>query len=139
MAKISNSEINALIRKLEAEIKPTEKELEDFEKNWEPSKEEKLLLKQCKDIQEMENVLLDRRAILLRNYERFKGRLIYGNPERVLVTFKQEAKNKLFKQINTQELKDDLLLSGLSSDFNLEEWLKEAKTKYVKQYAKSKN
>ena len=26
MAKISNSEINALIRKLEAEIKPTDKE-----------------------------------------------------------------------------------------------------------------
>ena len=67
MAKISNSEINALIRKLEAEIKPTDKELEDFEKNWEPSKEEKLLLKQCKDIQEMEDALSDRRAILHRN------------------------------------------------------------------------
>ena len=132
MAKISNCEINALIRKLEAEIKPTDKELADFEKNWEPSKEEKLLLKQCKDIQEMEDALSDRRAILHRNYERIKGVHIYGNPERVLETFKREAKNKLFKQINTQELKDDLLLSGLSSDFNLEEWLKEAKTKYVK-------
>ena len=132
MAKISNAEINALIRKLEAEIKPTEKELEDFEKNWEPSKEEKLLLKQRKDIQEMEDVLSDRREILRRNYERFKGGYIYGNPERVLETFKQEAKKKLFKQINTQELKDDLLLSGLSSDFNLEEWVKEAKTKYIK-------
>lgn len=132
MAKISKSEIDALIRKLEAEIKPTEKELEDFEKNWKPSKEEELLLKQCKDIQEMEDVLSDRRDILHNNYVKFKGMHIYGNPERVLETFKQEAKNKLFKKINTQELKDDLLLSGLSSDFNLEEWLKEAKTKYVK-------
>lgn len=132
MAKISKSEIDALIRKLEAEIKPTEKELEDFEKNWKPSKEEELLLKQRKDIQEMEDVLSDRRDILHNNYVKFKGMHIYGNPERVLETFKQEAKNKLFKKINTQELKDDLLLSGLSSDFNLEEWLKEAKTKYVK-------
>lgn len=132
MAKISNSEINALIRKLEAEIKPTDKELEDFEKNWKPSKEELSLINILKEKDIIQEKLYALQDLYSKNCNKIKGCYIYGTTENVLINFKKEAQKRLFKKINIQELKDDLLLSGLSSDFNLEEWLKEAKTKYVK-------
>lgn len=133
MAKISNSEINALIRKLEAEIKPTEKELEDFDKTWKPNKEEKELidlLVRYRKMQEKCNILYEALQENAAKLEVYVNYLM--DSEEFLSSIKNKNKNTLFKQINTQELKDDLLLSGLSSDFNLEEWLKEAKTKYVK-------
>ena len=133
MAKISNSEINALIRKLEAEIKPTEKELKNFEKNWKPNKEESLLLKLAKDLQDAYNLYtkIEKEYRILK--EQVESHNSWANdPDKIKETMLSFHKKKLFKQINIQELKDDLLLSGLSSDFNLEEWLKDAKTKYVK-------
>ena len=132
MAKISNSEINALIRKLEAEIKPTEKELEDFEKNWKPTEDELLLINILKEKEPIQKQLNNLHELYVNECKRIRGEYVYGTSESVEQRFKQEAKSRLSKRINIQALKDDLLLSGLSSNFNLEEWLKEAKTKYVK-------
>lgn len=132
MTKISNSEINALIRKLEAEIKPTEKKLEEFEKNWKPTEDELLLINILKEKEPIQNQLNNLQVLYVNECKRIRGEHVYGTIESVEQRFKQEAKSRLSKRINIQALKDDLLLSGLSSNFNLEEWLKEAKTKYVK-------
>ena len=121
MAKISN-----------AEIKPTEKELEEFEKNWKPTEDELLLINILKEKEPIQKQLNNLHELYVNGCKRIRGEYVYGTSESVEQRFKQEAKSRLSKRINIQALKDDLLLSGLSPDFNLEEWLKNAKIKYVK-------
>ena len=133
MAKISNSEINALIRKLEAEVAPTKEELKKFEETWKPTEEEEehinLFIK-YKEVELQYREHLSR----LHAYNSTKNISLYTSYtiEEVLQKLKSNRRKLLTKKIDIQSVKDDLLLSGLSSDFNLEEWVKEAKTKYIK-------
>ena len=133
MTKISNAEINALIRKLEAEVAPTKEELEKFDETWKPTEEEEEYINLFIKYKEVELQYREYQS-RLHAYNSSKNIGLYTSNtiEEVLQKLKLNKRKLLTKKIDIQSVKDDLLLSGLLPDFNLEEWLKNAKIKYVK-------